>query len=91
MSTSSRPKRAARPKLTFFDERLRYSIPEAAVLLRQSISRTWADIAAGKLAVIRESACPHEGVGRKSGRVFVPGSEIAKRSTLPERQAGAAA
>lgn len=55
----------------FFDAQLRYTIPESAWLLRQSTDRTWKDIREGKLRVIREGS-----------RTFVPGSEIARRSTL---------
>jgi hypothetical protein len=57
--------------VAFFDNRLRYSVPETAALLKQSVSKTWVDIRENKLQVIRED-----------GRVFVPGSEIVRRSTL---------
>jgi hypothetical protein len=57
----------------YFDKALRYEVPETAALLRQSVSLTWRDIKTGKLLVIREG-----------GRTFVPGSEIVRRSTLPE-------
>jgi hypothetical protein len=50
----------------------RYSIPETNALLRQSNARTYEQIKAGELRVIRDG-----------GRTYVPGSEIARRSTLP--------
>lgn len=52
-----------------FDERLRYSIVEASDLLRQSRAKTYEDIKAGKLRVIKDGA-----------RVYVHGSEIVRRS-----------
>jgi hypothetical protein len=55
----------------------RYSIPEANALLRQSNARTYEQIKAGQLRVIRDG-----------GRTYVPGSEIARRSTLPAEPAG---
>ena len=54
------------------DERQRYSITEAAAYLRQARSTTYSLIQAGLLRVIRER-----------GRTYVPGSEIARRSTVP--------
>jgi hypothetical protein len=59
--------------VAFFDPQLRYSIPETAALLRQSVPKTWIDIRENKLKVIREG-----------GRTFVPGSEIVRRSRLPQ-------
>jgi hypothetical protein len=50
----------------------RYSVPEANSLLRQSNARTYQQIKAGELGVIR--------VG---GRTYIPGSEIARLSALP--------
>ncbi len=50
----------------------RYSVPEANALLRQSNARTYEQIKAGQLRVIR--------IG---GRTYVPGSEIARLSALP--------
>jgi len=50
----------------------RYSIPEANALLRQSNARTYQQIKAGELRVIKDG-----------GRSYVPGSEIVRRSTLP--------
>ena len=54
-----------------FSRDLRYTVPETASLLRQSVPRTWVDIRENKLTVIREG-----------GRVFIPGSEIVRRSTV---------
>lgn len=54
-----------------FDERLRYTIPEASLLLRQSRAKTYIDIRNGNLRVIRDGK-----------RVYIPGSEIVRRSTL---------
>lgn len=62
--------------VTFFSPDLRYSITEAAHLLRQSVSKTWVDVREKRLAVIREG-----------GRVFVPGAEIVRRSSLPQTAA----
>ena len=62
------------PALPPLDSAQRYSIPEAARYLRISIPKVFKDMAAGKLATI------------KSGkRTFVPGAEIARLSSLPER------
>jgi hypothetical protein len=66
---------APRP-VAVFVEALRYSVPEAASLLRQSVPKTWLDIRDRKLAVIREG-----------GRTFVPGSEIVRRCRLPQNAA----
>lgn len=59
-----------------FSRELRYTVPETAALLRQSVPRTWVDIREEKLHVIREG-----------GRTFVPGSEIVRRSALPQQSA----
>jgi hypothetical protein len=50
----------------------RYTINAASGLLSQSRAKTYLDIRAGKLAVIKD--------GR---RTYIPGSEIIRRSTLP--------
>lgn len=55
------------------DAQQRYSIPEVCALLRQSRAKTYKDIEAGALAVLRDGS-----------RVYVPGSEIIRRSTLPK-------
>jgi hypothetical protein len=60
------------PTLPPLDSQQRYSIPEAIHYLRSSRRTIYADIARGRLKVIRE--------GR---RTFVPGSEIVRRSRLP--------
>lgn len=60
-------------QLPHVDRYQRYEIPETSAYLRQSDARTYADIAAGRLKVIREG-----------GRTYVPGSEIIRRSTLPQ-------
>jgi hypothetical protein len=54
----------------------RYSIPEANALLRQSNARTYEQIKAGQLRVIRDG-----------GRTYIPGSEIVRRSALPTEAA----
>ena len=59
-----------------FNPLLRFTVSEAAGLLRQSVSKTWVDIREDKLKVIREG-----------GRVFVPGSEIVRRSSLSTQAA----
>ena len=56
-----------------FDPRLRYPVPEASVLLRQSVAKTWRDIKDKLIVAIRDG-----------GRTYVPGSEIARRSALPD-------
>jgi hypothetical protein len=48
----------------------RYMIPEANAYLRQSNARTYQQIKAGELHVIKDG-----------GRTYVPGSEIIRRST----------
>jgi hypothetical protein len=60
----------------FVDPNQRFSLTEAAALLRQSESQTYVDMKAGNLRVIRE--------GR---RTYVPGTEIVRRSRLPENSA----
>jgi hypothetical protein len=81
MSKLRKPSRAAEPmgkklrvKLAppVLDPRQRYTIAEANALLRQSNSKTFEQIKAGELKVIRDG-----------GRTYVPGSEIVQRSTLP--------
>jgi hypothetical protein len=49
----------------------RYSVTEAAGLLRQSLRKTWADIKLGRLSTVRD--------GR---RVYVTGESIISRSTV---------
>jgi len=59
-----------------FDPRLRYTINEACALLRVSRAYLYGQIGDDAIRVIRD--------GR---RVYVPGSEILRRSTLPARAA----
>jgi excisionase family DNA binding protein len=56
-----------------FDERQRYTVPEAARLLRVSRAHLYKLFSAGSIRTIRD--------GR---RIFVPGSEIAARSAVAE-------
>jgi hypothetical protein len=65
-----------RPALPPLDERQRYSIDEAIAYLRSSRRTLFEDIREGRLATIKEGK-----------RRFVPGSEIARRSQLPTREA----
>ncbi len=54
------------------DERQRYTVEEAIRYLRSSRLTIYKDIAAGRLATIKEGK-----------RRYVPGSEIARRSAAP--------
>jgi len=65
-----------RPALPPLDELQRYSIEEAIAYLRSSRKTLFDDIKNGRLATIKEGK-----------RRFVPGTEIVRRSRLPERQA----
>jgi hypothetical protein len=56
-----------------FDERLRYSIPEASQLLRQSRAKTYTDIKAGTLRVIKDCK-----------RTYVPGTKIRRRCAVDQ-------
>jgi hypothetical protein len=58
------------------DANQRYAIPEANQVLRQSNAKTYLDIKAGKIRVIRDG-----------GRTYIPGSELIRLSTLPALQA----
>lgn len=65
----------------------RYEVGEAACYLRISPAYVWARIAAGEIQVIREGAVAESrpgSRGRKSGRTFVPGSELARLCRAPE-------
>ncbi len=53
------------------DPHQRYQIEEANAYLRQSRAKTYIDISAGTLRVIKDGS-----------RVYIPGSEIIRRSTL---------
>lgn len=57
---------------TSFDPQLRYDVPTASALLRQSIGKTYKDIRAGTLTPIKDGK-----------RCYIPGTEIARRSSLP--------
>ena len=67
-----KPSRSEPKHLPPLEPNRRYTIPAASGLLSQSRAKTYLDIRAGKLAVIKD--------GR---RTYVPGSEIIRRSTLP--------
>lgn len=55
------------------DPAQRYTLPETAAYLRICIAQVFKDMAAGKLATIKHGK-----------RTFVPGTEIARLSRLPE-------
>lgn len=59
------------PILPPIDPNQRYAIEQANLYLRQSRAKTYKDIAAGTLRVIKDGS-----------RVYVPGTEIIRRSTL---------
>lgn len=76
MSTPREARRAKLATLPPVDANQRYEVPEGSIYLRQSVAKTYADIKAGRLRVI------------KAGwRTFIPGSEIIRVSTLPDRAA----
>jgi hypothetical protein len=54
----------------------RYTIDEGSAYLRQSRAKTYKDINAGKLRILKDGS-----------RTYIPGSEIAKRSLLSEVEA----
>lgn len=60
------------PALPSLDAKQRYTILEAARYLRCSRAHLYQCIAAGEISVIHDRR-----------RVYVPGSEIARRSALP--------
>lgn len=64
------------PALPPIDPNRRYPIDHANQYLGQSRAKTYNDIAAGNLRVIKDGT-----------RVYIPGSEIIRRSTLPENAA----
>lgn len=68
------PRTTPRP-IAPFHVRCRYPVDDAALYLGQSPAKTWIDIKEERLRVIRDG-----------GRTFVPGSEIARLSSLPKRQ-----
>ncbi len=69
MRKSKRSRRAEQPPV--FDPRLRYDVVTAARFLSISRAQLYKLIAAGEIGTIKEA-----------GRRFVPGSEVARRSTL---------
>ncbi len=54
------------------DSNQRYTIPEGCLYLKKGRSSLYRDIDEGKIRVIRDG-----------GRVYVPGSELVRLSTLP--------
>lgn len=67
----ARERNSTPQQVPFFSAELRYTVPQAAWLLKKSVSQTWSDIGRGKLQIIREG-----------GRTYVPGSVIVQRSTV---------
>ena len=70
------PKNTSRPAISELplpplDPSQRFTIPEGSRYLRQSRGKTYQDIAAGRLRVIKDGS-----------RTYVPGTEIARRSRL---------
>ena len=57
------------------DANQRYTIPEASAILRQCHVKTYRQISEGTLQPIRDD-----------GRVYIPGSELIRRSTLPDQR-----
>lgn len=70
--SSARRKRQPPPPL---DSQQRYDIRETSAYLRKSVSTLYVDIAEGKLRVIKDG-----------GRTYVPGSEIARLSSVEDRK-----
>ncbi len=68
------PKPPEPPTLPHFNPLLRYPIAVASKFLCQGETKTFADIKAGRLNVIREG-----------GRTFVPGAEIVRLCAPPTR------
>lgn len=71
MPTPREARREKVARLPPLDPHQRYEIPEASAYLRQSVAKTYIDIKAGTLKIIKDG-----------WRSFVPGSEIIRRSTL---------
>jgi hypothetical protein len=70
---------ADRRSSPLLDPLQRYTVPEANALLRQSNAKTYQQIKAGHLRVIKDG-----------GRTYVPGSEIVRRSALSAESAQSA-
>jgi hypothetical protein len=66
----SRKTHASPPPI--IDPQQRYTVPETNAVLRQSNARTYQQIKAGDLRIIKDG-----------GRTYVPGSELVRKSTLP--------
>lgn len=62
-----------RAPLAPLDPLQRYTVEEAIAYLRSSRRTIYADISEGRLGIIKEGA-----------RTYVPGSEIVRRSALPD-------
>ena len=69
-SDNPKPRKIVPPP-GLIDANRRYSIKVVNELLSQSNSKTYEDIAAGRLKVIKDGK-----------RTYIPGSEIVRRSTL---------
>lgn len=61
------------PPGLILDANQRYSIPEGAAILRQSVAKTWKDIRDGKLQAIKDGA-----------RTYLRGSSLIQRSTTSD-------
>ena len=79
-STRRQAKRYDVPPGLVLDPNQRYTIPEGAAILRQSVAKTWRDIREGKLQAIRDG-----------GRTYVSGTSLILRSTTPDITAQSAA
>jgi len=76
MSSPREARRAKQVLLLPVDSNQRYEIGEASAYLRQSVAKTYLDIKAGRLQILKDG-----------WRTFVPGSEIVRVSTLPTDRA----
>lgn len=70
VSTPEAPKHRTYLALPALDVQQRYTIPEASLYLRQSIAKTYQEIAAGRLRIQKSGA-----------RSYVHGAEIARVSS----------
>lgn len=62
--------------LPLLDLNQRYTIPEASAYLRQCRAKTYQDIKAGTLPIIKDAR-----------RTYIPGTAIAERSRVPDQTA----
>jgi hypothetical protein len=70
----AKPKRRRRIDIsTRVDPNRRYTVPDTSELLAQSVAKTYLDIQRKHLQIIKDGA-----------RTYIPGSEIIRRSTLPQ-------